>query len=160
MHNKIKVVHLIGVVMFFGSILGHAIAGVVSASSSNPEVFNVVRQVVEVETAYLTLPGLVIFTLSGIAMLVIGKMPVRKIKWLAVHFAIGVLVILNAFVVLIPVGTEILEASQNVMAGSVSPEAIHALKNREAVFGAFNIVACLVLITLAVIKPKFGNRAS
>ncbi|MCP4494440.1 MAG: DUF2269 family protein [Gammaproteobacteria bacterium] len=158
MHNKIKVIHIIGVAMFFGSILGHAIAGVVSASSSDPAVFNIVRQVIEVETVYLTLPGLVMFTLSGIAMIVIGKMPVHKIKWLAVHVAVGVLVILNAFIVLIPVGTEILVASQNVMVGSVSSETILALKNREAVFGAFNIVACLVLITLAVIKPKFGHR--
>ncbi len=158
MHNKIKVIHIIGVVMFFGSILGHAIAGVVSASSNDPAVFNIVRQVIEVETMYLTLPGLVIFTLSGIAMIVIGKMPVRKIKWLAVHFGVGVLVILNAFIVLIPIGTEILEASQNVVAGSVSAETVPALKNREAVFGALNIVACLVLITLAVLKPKFGHR--
>jgi hypothetical protein len=144
--------------MFFGSILGHAIAGVVSASSNDPGVFNIVRQVVEVETVYLTLPGLIIFTLSGIAMLVVGKMPVRKIKWLAIHIAIGVLVILNAFIVLIPVGTEILETSQKLVDGSVTLEALHELKNREAIFGALNIAACLVLITLAVIKPKFGKQ--
>ncbi len=158
MHKKIKVIHIIGVVMFFGSILGHAIAGVVSASSNDPAVFNIVRQVIEVETVYLTLPGLAIFSLSGIAMLVIGKMPVPKIKWLAVHIVIGIMVILNAFIVLIPVGTGILEASQQVMEGLVSLETMHELKNREAIFGAFNIVACLVLIVLAVIKPKFGKQ--
>ncbi len=158
MLNTIKVIHVIGVVMFFGSILGHAIAGVVSASSSDPAVFGIVRQVIEVETVFLTLPGLVVLTLSGAAMLVIGKMPVSKIKWLAVHFAIGILVILNAFIVLIPIGTEILETSQKAMGGSVSLETLHALKNREAMFGAFNILACLVLITVAISKPKFGSQ--
>ncbi len=158
MQKKLKVIHIIGVVMFFGSILGHAIAGVVSAASNDPSVFNIVRQVIEVETRYLTLPGLIIFALSGVAMIVVGKIPVSRIRWLALHIVIGVLVILNAFIVLIPIGDELLQASLQLVDGSVSFEQIGELKNKEAIFGAFNIVACFVLITIAVIKPKFGNQ--
>ncbi len=158
MHKKLKVIHIIGVVMFFGSILGHAIAGIVSASNSDPEVFNIVRQVIEVETAYLTLPGLIVFTLSGIAMIVIGKLPISKMKWLAIHSVIGMLVILNAFIVLIPIGNELLEASQKLVEGSVTIDTIHELKNKEAIFGALNILACFILIILAVIKPKFRKQ--
>ncbi len=158
MNKKLKVIHVIGIIMFFGSILGHAIAGIVSASSKDPVVFNIVRLVIETETIYLTFPGLIIFTLSGIAMIVVGKMPISKIKWLAIHSVIGVLVILNAFLILIPVGSEILEISQKVVDGSIAPEAMYELKNKEAMFGAFNILACLILVILAVIKPKFGGQ--
>ncbi len=158
MNKKLKVIHVIGIIMFFGSILGHAIAGIVSASSKDPVVFNIVRLVIETETIYLTFPGLIIFTLSGIAMIVVGKMPISKIKWLAIHSVIGVLVILNAFLILIPVGSEILEISQKIVDGSIAPEAMYELKNKEAMFGAFNILACLILVILAVIKPKFGGQ--
>ena len=158
MSKKIKVIHIFGVVMFFGSILGHAIAGIVSASNNDPIVFNIVRQVIEVETHYLTFPGLCIFALTGIAMLIIDKRPILKIKWLAIHSIIGVIIILNAFFVLIPIGTELLSVSEKLVDGSVSLEHIHELKNKEAIFGALNIFACIILIILAVIKPKFGGH--
>ena len=158
MYKLVKVLHIIGVVLFFGSILGHAIAGVVSSASDNPQVLNTVREVIQTETYILTIPGFLLFTVSGIAMLFIGKLPIKKLRWLIVHISLGALVILNAVFVLLPVGTEILEASQSIIMGSGSKENLHHLENREAIFGALNIISCFVLVTVAVIKPKLGAR--
>ncbi|MEK8015992.1 MAG: DUF2269 family protein [Candidatus Parabeggiatoa sp.] len=160
MYKNIKVLHILGVVLFFGSILGHAVAGIVSSGSTSPELLYIVRQVVEAETIYLTVPGLILFSITGIALIVIGKLPIRKLRWLTAHVAIGVIVILNAILFLAPTGQELLEASQQLASGgtAVSLEQIHALETKEAVFGAINIISCLILVTIAVIKPKWGGR--
>jgi len=158
MYKSVKVLHVIGVILFFGSILGHAIAGIVSTASDNPQVLHTVREVILTETYFLTIPGTVLFTITGIAMLIIGKLPIRKFRWLLVHTCLGTLVILNAVFVLLPVGAEILEASQNMMTGSGPTEHLHQLENKEAIFGALNIISCFVLVTLAVIKPGSGTE--
>lgn len=158
MYKSIKVLHIIGVVLFFGSILGHAVAGIVSSTSDNLQVLNTVREVIQTETYFLTIPGLVLFTLTGIAMLFVGKLPLKKRRWLVVHIGLGTLVVLNAVFVLLPVGQDILEATQNVVNSGGFMEHLHQLENREAIFGAFNIISCFILITIAVIKPKFGGK--
>ena len=158
MYKSIKVIHIMGVVMFFGSILGHAIAGIVSSVSENPQVLNTVREVIQTETYFLTIPGLVLFVLTGIAMLFAGKLPLKTHRWLIVHLSLGALVGLNALLFLVPVGQEILEATQNAIRGGGTKEHLHQLENREAIFGAINIFACVILVTIAVIKPKFGGR--
>ena len=158
MYKPVKVLHIIGVIMFFGSILGHAIAGVVSSTSDSTQVLYTVREVIQTETYFLTIPGFILFTITGFAMLLIGKLPIKKLRWLAVHVCLGTLVILNAVFILLPVGAEILEVSQNMVIGTESMEYFHQLKNKEAIFGALNITSCLVLVALAVIKPKLGAK--
>ena len=144
--------------MFFGSILGYAITGIVSSSSDNPQVLNTVREVIQTEIYFLTLPGFILFTITGFTMLFIGKLSIIKIRWLAVHVCLGVLIVLNAVFILIPVGVEILEASQNMLTGVGSMENFHQLKDKEAIFGALNIFSCLILVALAVIKPKLEAK--
>ncbi len=158
MYKSVKVLHVIGVIMFFGSILGHAIAGVVSAATNNTQVLYTVREVIQAETYFLTIPGFILFTITGITMLFVGKLPIKKLRWLAVHVCLGILVILNAVFILLPAGAEILDASQNMVMGAGSMEYFHQLKNREAIFGALNIFLCLILVSLAVVKPKLGSK--
>lgn len=157
MYKSIKVIHIIGVILFFGSILGHTFAGVVSSASDNPQVLNIVRQVVQTETYFLTIPGLVLFSLSGVALFFIRKLPIKKLRWLMVHIVLGTFVILNAIFILLPVGSEILEASQSVINGG-SSESLQQLETKEAIFGALNLVACFILVTIAVIKPKLSKK--
>ncbi len=144
--------------MFFGSILGHAFAGIVSAASDSTQVLHTVREVIQTETYFLTIPGFILFTITGITMLFIGKLPIKRLRWLAAHVCLGTLVILNAVFILLPVGTEIIEISQNMVSGTGSMKNFQQLKNREAFFGALNIISCLVLVILAVIKPKLGAK--
>lgn len=158
MYKSIKVLHIIGVVLFFGSILGHAIAGVVLSDNDSPQTLSIVRQVIQVETTYLTLPGLILFTITGIGMIIVGKLPIKELRWLAIHITLGSFVALNAFFVLIPVGQEILDISNKLMSDGATLEHLKQLGNKEAIFGAFNIIACLLLIIVAVFKPKFGSQ--
>lgn len=158
MYKFLKALHIIGVVLFFGSILGHAIAGVVSSGTSDSQVLNIVRQVVQAETVYLTIPGLILFALTGVAMIVVGKLPIKRLKWLSVHLFLGILVILNAAIILAPLGQEMLTATQSLADGAGSIEHIHELEAKEALFGAINIILCVLLVLIAVIKPKFGGK--
>lgn len=158
MYKFLKALHIIGVVLFFGSILGHAIAGVVSSGTTDSQVLNIVRQVVQAETNYLTIPGLVLFSVTGGAMIFVGKLPIKKLKWLALHLALGILVILNAIFILAPLGQEMLAMAQSIASGTGSIEHIHELEAKEAIFGAINIFLCVLLVLIAVIKPKFGGN--
>lgn len=79
---------------------------------------------------------------TGAAMIFIGKLPIKKLRWLAVHISLGTLVILNAVFILLPVGAEILAASHNMVMGSGSMVQLHQLENREAIFSAINIISC------------------
>ncbi len=158
MYKTVKTLHIIGVIMFFGSILGHAIAGIVSSTSDSLQVLKIVREVIQTETYFLTIPGLILFAVTGIAMLFISKLPIKKLRWLMVHVFLGILVILNAVFILLPVGAEIFEVSQNMVTGGESMEYFYQLKNKEAFFGALNIISCLILVIIAVIKPKSGTK--
>lgn len=158
MLKLIKALHVLGVVMFFGSILGHVTAGFIPAAKSDPQTALIVRQAIDAATTYLTLPGLVLLVVTGVFMIVRRRLPIIKIRWLALHAIFGLLIALNAAFVLLPVGQDLLAAGSQVATGALSMDHLHALEQREAAFGAANVVLSLAALFIAVIKPPFGAR--
>ena len=65
----VKALHLIGVVLFFGSILGHITVGFVPGAKDDPQTALIAREAISVATTYLTMPGLVLLLLTGIFMI-------------------------------------------------------------------------------------------
>ncbi|MHA1152839.1 MAG: DUF2269 family protein [Alphaproteobacteria bacterium] len=157
MPKFVKAVHLLGVVMFFGSILGHITVGLVPGAKDDPQTALIVREAIAVATAYLTLPGLTVVLFSGIFMIVKGKLPILKIRWLTLHALFGLLIALNAAFMLYPTGRELLQTASQVVAGALPMERLHAIEAREAAFGAANLLLCLLMVFIAVIKPRFGT---
>ena len=109
MYQKIKVFHLLGVVLFFGSILAHTVASIFASVSNDAQTLFIVRQVMQAETNFLLIPGIFLFFISGITMIVVGKLKFKKTRWLIIHAVIGIVVVLNATIVLLPAGLELLE---------------------------------------------------
>ena len=158
MYNKVKVIHLLGVVLFFGSILAHTAASIFASADPDARTFFIVRQLMQAETNFLLIPGLALIILSGIAMIVLGKLQIKKLRWLTVHIITGGLVTLNALFILLPVGFELLEGSGQLVQGVISMEQLESAKNRESIFGAINVIFCLILLITGTIKPKPGAK--
>ncbi len=148
-----KALHLIGVAMFFGSILGHITAGLVPGAQEDPHTALVVRQGIDAATAYLTLPGLILLVAAGILMIAKDRVPVFKIRWLMLHVVFGLLIAFNGAFLLYPTGQEMLGIAAQLGSGAASWEALDALGGREAAFGAVNVTLCVAAIILAVFKP-------
>lgn len=146
----VRALHIIGVVLFFGSILGHAIADLAEGVHGNTQAYLVARQIVDVATWYLTLPGLVLLTLTGIGLVVMRQRPLRHLR---LHLFIATLILANAIFILLPTGQVILGVANNLAAGTGNSGKLSILQGREAMFGAINILLCLAATFIGVIKP-------
>ena len=102
----LKSIHILGVAMFLGSILGHVVVGFVPGKATDPQVSVFVRQAIVIATDILTLPGLLLLAVTGLIMLLRRGRKAFSARWLVIHTVFGLLIILNAGAVLYPAGTD------------------------------------------------------
>jgi hypothetical protein len=152
-----KALHFIGLAMFLGSVFGHITIGLIPGADQHPQTMLFARQAIEIATIYVTIPGLILLLVTGIALTVYGRFGVFKARWLTVHQILGVLIILNAALILYPVGGELAAAASQLVQGSLSLEQFHTLAARERTFGPINVLLTLATVFIAVLKPRFGS---
>ena len=159
MYRFLKVCHLIGLTMFLGSIFGHIVA---SAGGGAPGTagFLFAREQIALATRALTLPGLLLAVVSGIALASYGRLsPVRN-RWIAAKAMLAALIVFNSTVFLAPAGRHLVAAavalSQNQ--AEVTAAGIEAALNTEHIAGAINIVLTLAIVSLGVFKPRLTRH--
>lgn len=157
MLRVIKVVHVLAMAVFFGSILGHAVVGLVPGAGSDPDIHRTTREVIAVATETLTIPGLVVLVCSGLLLIAVGRYRVWTARWLALHVGVGLLICLNAAFILLPTGQALLAGARDAALGALSLQTLSGLHQREALFGAANVGLCLAMVVLAVLKPGLGQ---
>lgn len=160
LYTTAKALHLLGLAMFLGSILGHITVGFVPGAKDQAQAMLFGRQAIEVATWSLTVPGLALLAASGLLMTFHRRLGFGQRRWLTVHQVIGALIILNAALVLLPGGSGLLDEASRIVAGGGSLESFAALSGRERMFGAANLMLALVTIFVAVLKPAFGRARS
>jgi uncharacterized membrane protein len=153
-----KTFHLLGIAAFLGSVFAHIAVSVLPGATSDPQTILVVRRAIEGATRFVTLPGLVLAIGSGIALTWLGRRDVRRNRWLAVHQIIGVLVAINAFLILAPTGREALALAEAAYAQGASLAPALTVAAREAQFGPINVVLTILTVALAVFRPRLGAR--
>jgi hypothetical protein len=157
MYKVAKALHLLGLAMFLGSILGHISIGFVPGAKDQPQAMLFGRQAIEIATWSLTIPGLTLLAVTGLFMTFRGGLGFGRRRWLTIHQIIGALILLNAAFILVPVGGDLLDLASKIIQGSESIEAFAMLAGRERTFGAANLVLALVTIFIAVLKPALGQ---
>ncbi len=155
MMKTAKALHLIGLAMFLGSVFGHITVGFIPAVE-DPAGLLFGRQAIGIATWALTIPGLALLAATGLFMALRRGPGVFRSGWLAVHLVIGVLIILNAALILVPTGGALLDTATAVAGGTVTPEAMRSGAGRESLFGAINVALALTTVFLAVSKPRLG----
>jgi hypothetical protein len=156
-HKIAKALHFVALAMFLGSILGHVTIGFVPGAKDPAQAMLFGRQAIEIATWSLTIPGLALIAVTGLFMTSRGGLGFGRRRWLTVHQTIGTLILLNAVLILVPVGGDLLDVASKIVQGSGSTEAFAALAVRERLFGAVNLVLALVTIFVAVLKPALGQ---
>lgn len=159
MIKLVKALHLLGVAMFLGSILGHVTLGFIPGAKEDPATALVARQAIELATSGLTMPGLLLLLVTGSAMLLHARHGLLARRWMMLHALAGLLILLNAIFVLYPTGQALLETALRVAAGDWPMARLQALEGREAAFGAANLLLSLLALFVAVLKPGLGRPA-
>jgi hypothetical protein len=157
MYKIAKALHLLGLAMFLGSILGHISVGFVPGAKDKAEAMLFGRQAIEIATWSLTVPGLALLVVTGLVMTIRGGLGFGRWRWLTVHQTIAVLILLNATLILVAIGGDLLDSASEIVRGSGSMEAFRALTGRERMFGPINLVLALVTIFVAVLRPGLGQ---
>lgn len=152
-----KALHLIGLAMFLGSILAHISVGLIPGMRSDPATILVGRHAIDLATSFVTLPGLLLAVGTGVLMTWRGGFGLFRRRWLTVHQAIGVVVLLNALLMLEPIGDRLLESAGALQTGSLTVADFLAATPAESAFGAVNLLLTLATVFIAVIKPRFGS---
>ena len=155
-YSSLKVLHLMGLVLFLGSIFGHIVAGSLSGGPVSGG-FLVAREHIAAATQFLTVPGLVLVLASGVGLWLMGW-SVKNSRWLGVHMGLAVMVTLIAFVVVLPAGAEMMALASTDMVANM--EKIVAANRFEDIGGAVNVLLILIITGLGVAKPKWARKRS
>lgn len=151
--SEINLRGLPGLALFLGSIPGHILLGRL-ADPADLEGFALLMHAKYLSVVALTLPGLFLTLLTGIALMLRRGMTPNKVRWMAAKLALVVLIVLNGALILRPVAAEMaLSARGAVKAGNLPP-GFAELERREGMFGAANLAMILAVIGLAVSKPR------
>ena len=158
MSQLFRVIHIVGVAMFFGSILAHVAAGLIPGAADNPPAMIVARQAIALANWYVSVPGLVITIVSGALMAATAAY--LKRRTLGLHIAAVVVIVVIAAAVLIPAALQLEAAAKAVGAGTMTPEVFAGALRREYAFGAVNILLALAAIVLGAALPALRKGQS
>ncbi|MBJ7532772.1 DUF2269 family protein [Rhodomicrobium vannielii ATCC 17100] len=89
-----RITHIVGVAMFFGSVLAHVTAGFIPGAADNPPIMLAARQAITLANWYVTIPGLVLAIVSGALMA--ANAEYEKRRPLAMHIATAAAIALGA----------------------------------------------------------------
>ena len=150
MSHVLRIVHLIAVCVFVGSIPAHIVLGAAIDPAADPAAFAAFHQAKLLLTVSLTGAGIAAAVASGV-LLALARRQLFRRGWLWAKIGLVTVVALNGGVVLTPLAAEMaaLAAGPGPLAAEFAD-----LAAREAVAGSVNQVLLLAVVALAVIKPK------
>ncbi len=150
MNAFLKVGHLVGLVMFLGSIFGHIVLSNLADPKADLAGFAVLMQAKYMNLLLLTAPGLVLMLLTGIPLMLRRGMTPNKFRWMGIKLALVTLIALNAAFILTPLSRDMAIVARGAVATGSLPADFGEMRRREDAFGAANIAMILAVIGLAV----------
>lgn len=159
LRKSLKMLHLVGIIMFLGSVFGHVATAVLGGTAIGSPEFLAARENISALTQALTLPGLGLTILSGLAMAVAGCVNPLRARWLFLHGALAAAVAALALMFVAPAGRRVLEGALTAHSGPARLSEVEIALFSEQVFGALNIVLALAVIGVAVWKPRLRRGA-
>lgn len=150
MRVGIKAVHYLAMSSFIGSIFTHILLGILF-SEAEPAALLTILQVKAILTQFLIFGGIAISVLSGAGLLVTSKSTPRIRPWLVVKLTLVVGIILNAALVLAPIGVQRVDIAARALPG-MPPLQFWELGMREDIFGAVNLILVLCVVALSILK--------
>lgn len=144
MKKALKVIHLIAVSCFLGSIVTYIVFG--ALAGKDPVALHFNRAWVSSSTIYLTISAMWV---AGITGLLMSGIP--RANWLRAKLLGFVVILVNTYFLVSPAIT------QSLQYVDVGGDQFASAVRQEAVFGGVNLVLIVLLIALSVAKP-FGRK--
>jgi len=143
----LKVIHLISLAVFIGSIITYIFISAMIENASINEI-NAGRKIIAEGTGGLTMPALWLMILTGIIS-GLKKFGFRS-RFFQIKTASAAALLINAYLFIIPAVTEATEIA--LQSAEILPVEYYTAYMKESVFGAVNIMITLTAIILAVWK--------
>lgn len=144
MKKALKVIHLVAVSCFLGSIVTYIMFGILAGKEPVALHFN--RIWVSSSTTYLTISAMWGAGMTGLLM-----SGIPRANWLKAKLLGFVVIVANTYML---VGPAVTQSLQYVDAGG---DKFASAVRQEAIFGGVNLVLIVLLVTLSVAKP-FGRK--
>jgi hypothetical protein len=154
----LKLLHLLALVLFLGSIPGHVLLGRLATGATAPGEAALLLGAKHLSALALTLPGLALTVASGALLLAIRRELLGR-AWMRMKLGLVALVAANGVLLLTPTGESLARLAEAAAGGALPAEA-GALAAREGMLGAANLAMVLAILALAVARPGAGRRAA
>jgi hypothetical protein len=149
-------IHLFGLTMFVGSILGNIVLSLGAPATGDPAAVVFAWRAIAAANTFLTIPGLAILIGSGLLLIPAQDRSPRRERWLALKIlaVIGIVVIAAALI-------EPSEDQLRVLAQSLPDPAARAgfmeVAVRQQIYGAVNLALVVLASVLVLFKPRLGG---
>ncbi len=154
MKKTIKLLHLIGLVMFLGGILPSIVMNSVVGTSTDVVLIYHQRLFVSAITWTLTIPGMWILIVAGCLIALAGKYRPIEHRWLIAKLVLAVLILINGTFILAPLVNQVTSiAEQSAAQGQLLPTYI-PLKTKEDMYGIANFLMLVIAFFLAIYRPS------
>ena len=154
MSSFLKLLHLLGLALFLGSIVCHVVASVLGGTPGGSAEFIAARRQILLASQVVTMPGLALAVVTGVMMMLATQ---RRRLWMWVHGALALLVLALALTVVMPTVAAILDGALAVAAGTGDAGAVAAGYQVESMVGGVNVLITLAIMALAIWRPRFGQ---
>ncbi|UXI03685.1 hypothetical protein [Photobacterium sp. TY1-4] len=148
LRSILKTIHLVSLCIFLGSIATYIFLGEL-VPESNQMALALNRQWVLQSTTYLTIIAMCITGLTGV---LLSGIP--RARWIQIKLIGFVGILLNTFFFVYPA----IQSSVELL--GKDEQGFEAALMNEAIFGGVNILLILILIVIAIRKPKFSRQAN
>ncbi|OGI48689.1 MAG: hypothetical protein A2151_07320 [Candidatus Muproteobacteria bacterium RBG_16_65_34] len=155
MKKTAKLLHVIGLIMFFGGILPSIVMNSVVGASTDAVLIYHQRLFVSAFTWALTIPGMWILIVAGSLTALARKYRLIEHRWLIAKLALATLILINGTFILAPLVSQVTDiAEQSAARGQLLPIYM-PLKAKEDMYGIANFLMLVIAFLLAVYKPGF-----
>jgi hypothetical protein len=146
MVKVMRVFHHLGIVLFLGSIAVFVSISVLAEKRSLTDLV-FAREIIKTGSFDITLTGLVMLFISGVALLLM-KYRTPGHFWLSAKKVITVIIVLNTFIFVLPAVNSVLGFAKDSLAQKVITESYKSAYLKESIAGGVNVIltmACIII---------------
>jgi hypothetical protein len=158
LYQSLRLLHLLGLVLFLGSIFSHIVIGQAPGAMQDPAALLFARKAISAATHVLTIPGLALSVVTGIGMFGFRRNVLLGARWFKIHAMIAALIVIITGIIMLPVVEKLLYLANLIASGNVTIESFQGASMREHLFGALNMLLTFAAAYLGVFRPDLKSE--
>lgn len=151
------VLHLLGLTMFLGSILGSIVLSLGAPATGDPHAVVFAWHAIGAANTFLTVPGLLLMVASGLLLIPTQGRSPRHERWLALKI-LAVLAIIVVAATLIEPSEEQLRQLSTALPDLGARAVFMDAAIRQQIYGVINLALVVLASVLGVFKPGLGGK--